>query len=58
MTDVERDHARRAPPEQDVGESSSRSPDIQVAASSGVDTEHMEGVSELHPAAADVWMIG
>ena len=54
VADVERDHARRAALEQDVGEAAGRRADVEAVEARGVDAEHVERVRELLAAARDV----
>ena len=54
VADVERDHARGAAPEQDVGEAAGRRADVDAAQPRGIDAEEVEPVRELLPAARDV----
>ena len=58
VTDVQRDDARGAALEQDVGEAASRRADVERLASGDVDAEGVERVRQLEPAAADIGMVG
>ena len=51
--DVERDHTRRAPLEEDVREAAGRGADVERVAPGRVDSEFLEGVRELVAAARD-----
>ena len=57
VADVERDDARGAALEQDVGEAAGGGADIQRLAAVDGDGERVERVRELQPAAADVRMV-
>src|SRR5581483_7762356 len=52
--DVERDHARRAALEEDVGEAAGRGADVEAVEARRVDAEQVEPVRELLAAARDV----
>ena len=54
VADVDRDHARGAAPEQDVGEAAGRCADVEAVESGRVDAERVERVRELVAAARDV----
>ncbi len=54
VADVERDHARRAALEQDVGEAAGRGADVDAVEAGRVDAEPVEPVRELLAAARDV----
>ena len=57
VADVERDHARRAPAEEDVGEAAGRGADVERKTAGHVDPEPVERVRELDAAASDIRMI-
>ncbi len=57
VADIERDHARRAALQQDVGEAAGRGADVQGAFARRVHAEVVEGMRQLDAAAADVRMI-
>ena len=54
VADVERDHARGAALEEDVGEAAGRRADVEAVEPGRVDAERVERVRELVPAARDV----
>jgi len=54
VADVDRDHARRAPLEQDVREAARRRADVERVETGRVDAERVERVRELLAAAGDV----
>jgi aminoglycoside 6'-N-acetyltransferase len=56
VADVERDHARCAALEQDVGESSRRGADVQTVEPGGINAKRVESVRELDAAPRDVWL--
>ena len=58
VADVERDDARGAVPQQDVGEAPGRGADVERRAACDGDAEGVERMVQLEPAAADVGMIG
>ena len=49
VADVERDHARRAPLQQHVGEAAGRGADVEAVEPRDVDAEGVERVGELVP---------
>ena len=53
VADVERDHARGAALEEDVGEAAGRGADVEAVAPGRVDAERVERVRELLAAARD-----
>src|SRR3954468_20840847 len=57
-TDVERDHAGRAAPQQHVGEAARRCADVESSSPRRIDRKGVEGSRELHAAAADVRVVG
>ena len=54
VADVERDHARGAALQQDVGEAAGRGAEVEAVEPGGVDAEAVERVGELEPGARDV----
>ncbi len=54
VADVERDHARRAALEEDVGEAAGRGADVDAVEARRIDAERVEPVRELLAAARDV----
>ena len=59
VADVERDHARRAPLEEDVGEAAGRGAHVDAIETGRIDAENVEAVRELLAAARDVrrWLL-
>ncbi len=58
VADVERDDARRAALQQDVGEAAGRGADVECQPAGDDDPEHVERVGELDAAAPHVRVIG
>ena len=54
VADVERDHARRAALQEDVGEPAGRRTDVEAVEAGDVEPERVERVRELVPRARDV----
>jgi hypothetical protein len=54
VADVERDHARRAALQQNVGEPAGRGTDVEGIETGDVDPERIERVRELVPGAGDI----
>src|SRR5207244_5044168 len=53
VTDVERDHTRRAPLKQHVGETARRGADVEAVAAGRIDVERIERIRQLDPPARD-----